>query len=108
MTEVALKQYNHRNEQELKKAEVKKQFATASKKAKKLSKDPSVSGLTELVIPEGKYWVSAEDLPAWVSRRKEIERKHLTETLGRCIMCDEWLYIYEGSTACLWCQKEEQ
>jgi hypothetical protein len=105
ITEVALQKYTKLNEIAEQKAALKKQFQQADKKAKKQSKDPEISGLTELVIPEGKDWISKEDLPPWVSVIGLFTRPESPKE--RCMICDEPIYMYEH-LVCLWCSKESE
>jgi predicted type IV restriction endonuclease len=105
ITEVALQKFNKLNEAAEQKAALKKQFKDANKKAKKESKDPTVSGLTELVIPEGKIWISVEDLPPGKPFEWGFVRPNPPE--DRCMICEEPIYMYEH-LVCLWCEKESE
>jgi hypothetical protein len=105
ITEVALQKFNQLNEKAEQKAALKKQFQEANKKAKKQSKDPEISGLTELVIPEGKIWISREDL----SPSKEFVGTFTRPEPPKecCMICDDPIYFYEH-LICLWCEKESE
>lgn len=100
LTETAVQKYNLLNEQEQKKLEVKKQFDQAKKAAKKLSKDPAISGLTELVIP-AKGYIGFEDLPplavVWLA-------PVFVRPDSECFLCGDPLYGYpDYEDVCLWC-----
>ena len=105
LTELALEKYKQINDREEQKAALKKEFQQADKAAKKASKDSEISGTTELIIPEGKIWISREDLPpgkpfVWTYVRPEPPKE-------LCMICDSPLYsIYEHPLICLWCEKE--
>jgi hypothetical protein len=103
MTELALQKYQPLNQQEEQKAALKKQFKDAQKKAQKESKDPEISGLVELVIPEGKLWISAEDLPPIESKWSYTPP---TPPEERCMVCEDPLYLYDYENICLFCKKE--
>lgn len=105
LTEVALEKYKLLNQREEEKAAVKKQFEVAKKAAKKESKDPEISGLTELIIPEGKFWISQEDLPRWEPKCLVSKVTPMPFT-DRCLICDDSLAFYEDRNVCMWCSKE--
>jgi len=103
LTELALQHYQTINKKDEEKAALKKQFVEANKKAQKESKDPEISGLVELVIPEGKIWISAEDLPPLISRPRTFIR---TKPDERCMVCEDPIYFYESKNICLHCELE--
>lgn len=106
LTELALEKYKQINQREEQKAALKKEFEQAKKVAKKQSKDPEISGLTELIIPEGKNWISKEDLPPWESKLTGTFTRPVPPT-ELCMICDEPIYFYEH-LVCLWCEKETE
>ena len=105
LTELALQHYQTINKKEEDKTALKKQFLEASKKAKKESKDPEISGLVELIIPEGKMWISAEDLPVLETKSKWSFTPP-TPPEERCMVCEDPIYFYEKENICLFCEIE--
>jgi hypothetical protein len=103
LTEVAFQHYKSINEREEKKAELKKNFQKLKKAADKESKDPEVSGLVELVIPE-KGYIDASDLPS--SAYQVVVYTPPPSPKDTCFICEEPVYFYEKSGICLWCERE--
>jgi hypothetical protein len=103
ITEQALEKYKPLLEKFKQKQELRKQFKQAQKTAKKQSKDPGVSGLTELVIPE-KGYIDASDLPPYVS--KWVPPVFQIPDIF-CIVCEAPLYLPfpDYSDICIWCEK---
>jgi hypothetical protein len=99
LTERALAQYQKFNEEEVKKAELKKEYQKAKKAVKKLG-PPSPTSL--LVIPPGKIWISAEDLPPWVKLSKHVK----TPWAGaECFVCSDPLIFCDYEDICVWCAR---
>lgn len=102
ITEVALQKFQFLNDQEQKKLELKKTYEKAKKAARKQSKDPDISGLTELVIPD-KGYIDQSDLPPLVPTWKFMPPPVPDAC---CFVCGEPLYWFpDYSDICLWCSK---
>ena len=109
LTEVALQHYKSISEKEEKKAEIKKAFETAKKAADKVSDDPKISGLTPMLIPAGKDWISKEDLPPFIPKVKPFIFGPLPNLT--CFICEDLVYFYERTyptPVCLWCELENE
>jgi hypothetical protein len=102
ITEQALEQFNLLKKKFDEKAELKKTFSKATKAAKKASKDPEISGMVELCIPD-KGYLDASDFPVLLSTRAYIPPPGPKET---CLICEDPLYQYERHLICLFCEKE--
>ena len=106
LTEVALEYFKQLHQKEEQKSALKKQFKDAQKKAKKESKDPEISGLVELVIPE-KGYIDASDLAP-------IESKWKSPMFSKpdvfCIVCGDPLYLPfpDYPDICIWCDKVQR
>jgi hypothetical protein len=97
LTERALAEYKKRNEEDVKKTALRKEFT----KARKALGPPAST--TPLVIPPGKFWISAEDLPPWVQLSKYVKLPFETDT--QCFMCSAPLIFCDYDDLCLWCSK---
>ena len=102
ITEQALEKYKPLLEKFQQKQELRKQFKQAQKTAKKQSKDPEISGLTELVIPE-KGYIDASDLPPFESKWVPW---YFPKPDVYCFICEDPLYLPfpDYPDVCIWCK----
>jgi hypothetical protein len=98
----ALDAYRPLAEIELKNDEVKRQLAEFKKKAKKEQKQ-AVADLSTTPVPEGKTWISKEDLPPAPPYVSQIKVVPFPAT-GICEGCGDRTYFYELPDLCLWCE----
>ena len=107
ITEVALQKYKTQNEVELKKEQLRKQWQTAKKQAQKQSKDPDISGMVDLIIPE-KGYIGAEDFPPLEIKLTAFPKSD-TISSDYCFICGDPVYFYEKllpTAICIFCEKE--
>lgn len=106
LTEVAFNKYKIASEKLEQKDALKKQFKDAQKIAKKQSKDPKISGLTELVIPE-KGYIDSSDLPLFKST---WDKPVFIKPDSMCIVCGDALYLPfpDYPDICGWCDIQQQ
>ena len=106
LTEVALEHYKQLLQKEEQKAALKKQFKDAQKTAKKESKDPTISGTKELVIPE-KGYIDASDLPLYESKWVPW---YFPKPDVYCFICGDPLYLPfpDYPDVCLFCDKQQK
>lgn len=106
LTEVAFNKYKTASEKLEQKTALKKQFQDAQKKAKKESKDPEISGLTEIVIPE-KGYINQSDLPPFKSTWKPFV---FPKPDSVCVVCGDYLYLPlpDYPDICSWCDIQQK
>jgi hypothetical protein len=106
LTEVAFNKYKIASEKLEQKDALKKQFQDAQKIAKKQSKDPEISGLTEIVIPE-KGYIDQSDLPPFKSTWVPW---YFPKPDVYCFICGDPLYLPfpDYPDVCGWCDIQQK
>lgn len=106
LTEHAFNKYKLASEKLEQKDALKKQFKDAQKKANKESKDPDISGLTDIIIPE-KGYIDASDLPEFKST---WNKPVFIKPDFICIVCGDWLYLPfpDYPDICSWCDMQQK
>jgi len=99
VTELALQKFQQLSQIDSQKQQIREQFKQANKQDKTKSKDPSISGLVEITIPE-KGYLDSSDYPPLETKHEFSIPKPPSE---RCMMCDDPLYLIDYPNVCLWC-----